>query len=274
VPQTKIQDHVVRYGTWSANVGVSQDLSRHVKLNTFARYVVAGALEAAEREDYPVTRGTVIGASLSHTMALSARDSFGSSLSLQQAISSTGGNRALSGSAQEQWAHRFDKHLSSYLGAGLSVTRFSQDNGLVAISVFPDFGAGLSYQRLLARGTFALSLGAFSAPVLDPLRATVDPRIGASGSIGWSRDRFSTALSGGAAFSTAPKEVDDGALDSYGASYVAQYRVGKWVSLDTGARLARQQYKATGAATAPFGYAAFVGVTFGYAIPLVGNRRP
>jgi hypothetical protein len=268
--QPRVFNRTVRYGTWATTANVAHDASRELKLNAFASYNMGGALDEAERANYPLTRGTVVGVAAANTKVWSARDGFVTSLSLQQAWSSAG-NRALSGVARETWNHKFDKRLSGFLGGGVSVTRISQDNGLVAISVFPDFATGLAYQRLLARGTLSFALGAYSTPVLDPLRATVDPRIGTAGSIGWSRDRFSTSLSGGLAISTAPKDANQGAFDSYQASYVASYQLADWFGLDAGGRLAKQQYQETN--TVPLSYAVFLGVNLAYDIPLVGDPK-
>lgn len=268
--QSRIEDRTVRYGTWATTVNVAHQPSKQVTLGAFSSYTMAGSLDEGDRTDYPITRGWGAGATGSHTLALSARDALGTSVSVQQAWSSNG-NRATSAVGHETWSHQFDKRLSGFFGAGVSVTRFSQDNGLVAISIFPDLALGFNYQRLLARGNLSLTLGAYSAPSLDPLRATVDPRLGGSAGIGWSRDRFSTGLSASSAISTAAEDADAGAFDTYQASYVASYRVADWLGLDAGARFAKQKYQAV--TTVPFSYAAFVGLTFGYEIALWGGRR-
>jgi hypothetical protein len=52
---------------------------------------------------------------------------------------------------------------------------------------------------------------------------------------------------------------------------VAGYRLTDWLLVDTGGRLAELQYQDT--TTIPLTYAAFVGLTFGYAVPLVGRRQ-
>lgn len=268
--QPRIFDRAVRYGTWTTTANVSHQASREMTLDAFTSYTMAGALDEEDRLDYPLTRGWTAGVAASHTLVWTPRDGFVTSVTVQQAWSSNG-NRATSAVGRETWNHKFDRRLSGFLGGGVSVTRFSQPNGLVAISIFPDFGVGLSYQRRLARGTFSVSIGAYSAPALDPLRATVDPRLGGTGSIGWARDRFATALSGGAAISTADEGADAGAFDSYQASYVASYQVADWVGLEAGARFAQQQYQAV--TTVPFSYAAFVALTLGYEIPLWRGRR-
>jgi hypothetical protein len=268
--QPRIEDRAVRYGTWSSTANVTHTPTRAVTLSASVGYTMAGALEQEDRVGYPLTRGWTAGVTATHALVLSARDGLATSLSLQQAWSSNG-NRATSAVGNETYNHKFDKRLSSFVGVGVSVSRISQPNGLVAISIFPSSSVGLNYQRLLGRGTLSMSLGAFSAPVLDPLRATIDPRLGSAASISWSRDRFNTALSGAAAISTAPKDANAGAFDSYQASYAAGYQVVDWLALEAGARFAKQQYQAT--TTVPFSYAAFVALNLGYEIALWGGRR-
>lgn len=268
--QPNIEDRTVRYGSLSNTASVTHEASRDVTLSAFASYTMGGSLNEADRVAYPITRGWAAGVLASHSLALTARDSFGTSVNVQQAWSSNG-NRATSAVGNGTYHHAFHKRLSSYFGAGVSVTRFSQDNGLVAISIFPNLTGGMNYQRLLGRGTLSLSLGAYSAPSLDPLRATVDPRIGAVASVGWTRGRFSTSLTGGSALSMADEDANAGAFDSYQASYVASYQVVDWLGIDAGASLAQQQYQAV--TTVPFSYAAFVALTLGYEIPLWRGRR-
>jgi hypothetical protein len=172
--------------------------------------------------------------------------------------------------ANEGWRHTVGKHTTTTTSAGLSVSRFAQDDGLVAYSVFPNFTAGVGYQAQLLRGTFSLQSSVYSTPALDPLRATIDPRIGFSGGLSWATVRFSTSLFGSLAVSTAPKDANAGAFDTYQASFTNRYRFSKWVSMEAGARMAKQTFQ--GAALIPFSYAAFLGVDLSYLVTLHRGR--
>lgn len=268
--QRRTEDRTVRYATWSSTANVTHTLTRQVTLGAFVAYTMAGSLEQTDLPDDEVTRGWTAGATATHSLVLTARDGLSTSVSAQQGWSSNG-NRATSVVGNESYHHDFSKRLSSFVGGGVSVSRISQADGLVAISIFPSFSSGLTYQRLLGRGALSMTLGAYSAPVLDPLRATVDPRLGSVASIGWARDRFSTALSGSAAISIAPEDADAGAFDSYQASYAVGYQVVNGLGLDAGVRVAHQQYQET--TTVPLGYAAFVALNLGYELALWGARH-
>jgi hypothetical protein len=139
-----------------------------------------------------------------------------------------------------------------------------------AYSVYPTFAAGLAHETRWARGMLTLGVGAYSSPVLDPLRATVDPRVGVTASVGWVRDRFAARLTGGSAISIAPSGNNAGAFDISQASAIAAYRLADWLTADVGGRLARQAYQGT--VTVPLSYAAFVGLTIETLTPLNGGK--
>jgi hypothetical protein len=273
-PQTQISATPTRHGTWSSTLAAGHQPTREVTLASSVTYTISGGLNADAREDYPVTRGLVVGLFGTHAYKLSARDTLASSAGLQQAWSSVDVEGARSTQvtslvAGETWSHRFNKRTSSLLGVGLSFSR--QPLGVyTAWSLYPTFTASLLHEARVARGVLSLSLTAFSAPELDPLRATVDPRIGSTASAGWTRDRFFTSLSASASLSIAHEDNDAGAFDQRQAAAVAGYRLTDWLLVDGGGRLAELQYQ--DAMTIPLTYAAFVGLTFGYVVPLVGRQ--
>jgi hypothetical protein len=141
------------------------------------------------------------------------------------------------------------------------MTRTPVPDSFTAWSIFPTFTALLAHDRRLARGMLTMVVGAFSAPFLDPLRATVDPRIGVIGGIGWARDRFSARVNGTAAVSVADSGNNAGAFDNSAASAIAAYRLSKYLVVDAGGSLAKQAYQEK--TTIPLTYAAFVGFTVG-----------
>jgi hypothetical protein len=281
LPVQTAQDYrTVRYQSFATSAALNHQATRELNLNAFVTYTVAGATRKADQLDYPRTSGTIVGANVAYTFSWTARDNFVTSLNAQEAISSyhqpdaqlaqQGGNKATAVIARETWNHIYSKHTSSSLGAGLSVTRNSQGDGLIAYSVYPNFSAGLSYQDRLARGNFGFGAFAYAAPALDPLRATVDPRVGIAGSLSWSRKRFSSALSGAAAVSTAPAGNDAGAFDSYQGSFVMGYSATDWLLFDCGGRVANQVYQDV--TVVPLSYGIFVGLTLGYEMVLLHAR--
>ncbi|HKY38913.1 MAG TPA: hypothetical protein VJN18_23400, partial [Polyangiaceae bacterium] len=212
-------------------------------------------------------RGLHVGAQGNYVLTLSAQDSVTLDVSAQQAWSSLG-NRLTSLIGNTLWTHKFDGHTSSTLGAGLSNTRFSRDDGLIAYSVFPTFAASIDHTRRLWRGQLGLNLGLFSNPVMDTLRATIDPRIGASSSISYAQGKFSSSLNGTAAISVAPEVNNTGAFDTYTASLNCAYDFVDEAGVTAGARMMKQQFQGTD--LIPLSYAVFLGLRLGYARKLNG----
>jgi hypothetical protein len=270
IQQKDVPNEVVRYLTTTTTVRATQDFTRRFQLGAFVRYTRQGGMNDASLTYYPKTHGTSVGADGRHSLPLSKRDSVVTS-SIGQHTKASSGDLATSLISSSVWTHTVDRRLSTTLGAGLSITRISQVNGLIAYSVYPNFQLGIAYQTRLARGVFSAQAATYSYPALDPLRATVDPQVGARGTLGWSRDRFSTSLLGNGAFSIASPQANAGAFDSYQASFVNTFRCSDWVSLDAGGRLLQQQYR--GNNVVPFSYAAFVGLTLGYPITLSGHPK-
>lgn len=267
---TKLDNSVVRYRTSTTTLSATQEITRRLQLGAFVRYTQAGGLDRASLAYYPKTHGTTVGFDGQHTLALTKRDSFFTT-SLGQHTKASTGDLATSLVSSTLWTHKIDRRLTSSLGAGLSITRISQTDGLIAYSVYPNFQLGITYQTKLAGGIFSGQASAYSFPALDPLRATVDPQIGARAGLGWSRERFSTALTGDGAVSIASPQADAGAFDSYQASFVNTLRCTEWLALDAGGRVVQQEYR--GINVVPFGYAAFVGLTLGYPVTLYGHPK-
>jgi hypothetical protein len=267
--QPHIVNRVVGYENLSAGASSTDQTTRDLSLSALVTHMQAGAIDQADRADYPLIQGTVVGAAATHTFRFSARDSVASNSTLQGAFSSNG-NQALSWVGRETFNHRFDKHTNASLGAGLSITRNSQPDGLVAYSVYPNFLVNAGYADKLARGDFSFVLGAFSTPVLDPLRATVDPRVGLTINAAWSRRRFSILLSGSGAVSAAPAGNDAGAFNSYLGSFVSTYRATDWLAFDAGARVTNQAYQ--GVTIVPWSYTIFTGITLGHDFVLSHSR--
>ncbi len=267
--QPRVVDGIVRYGVWSNALTVTQEVTRQFRIAGVTSYTMAGAIDSDARDDYPVTRGTSVGLTGTYVWAWSKRDTFVTLVGLQQAWSSNG-NRVASLFGGESWVHRFDKNTTSTLGAGLSATRVPFGE-FSAYSVYPTFNAALIHTTKVARGALSLTLSAYSAPALDPLRATLDPRLGSSGSVTWSRDRFSSRVGGGAAISIADSDNDNGAFNNFFASAGIGYRIATWAQADAGAAMAQQAYQ--GQTTIPLTYVAFAGLTIAVAAPIAGRKH-
>jgi hypothetical protein len=267
--QPFVGDGIVRYGFLGTSLSVDHQATKELRLSALGSYTIAGALDEEDRANYPLIRGKMVGLNGTYLLRLSGADSFVTAIGGQQAWSSNG-SEATSLFGTEMWAHRFNAHASSSLSAGVSMTRmpFYQFS---AISIYPIFGASLNYGTRLARGMLRFGVNAFSAPVLDPLRATVDPRIGGGVNAGWSRDRFSIGLNAGAALSVADSNNNAGAFNNFAAGASIGVRLTNWLSFVTGGSLAEQQYRGT--TTVPFSYSAFAGLSFGVGVPLYGKKR-
>ena len=267
--QIGIVNRTVRQLTWTTTLSATSNLSKEVSLNVYSTYSEQRGLDKISRATYPKQRGIAVGATVSHLFQLYKRDAFTSSLSVQQIWSFNGSNVAAL-VAREDWTHVLTPHASSNLGAGLSITRFSQPDGTIGFSIFPTLLSGLGYQAKVAHGLLNMSVGAYAQPVLDPLRATVDPRVGVGSAIGWTRERFSTSLSGDAALSVADAQNDAAAIDTFNASYIAAYNVVDRLIFDVGARGTALSFRDT--AAIPPSWAIFAGVSFGHAFLLSGRH--
>lgn len=268
--QTQIQNRTVRYLIWNTTLSLSRQLSRQLSVGGYVGYSQQRGLDKASKLAYPSSRGISVGADVTHLYQLWKRDAFASSLSAEQAWSFDDTN-VLSVVVREDWRHKIATGAASTLGGGLSTTRFSQRDGTVGISIFPTFNSGIGYSVKLAHGMFGMSTGAYAAPVLDPLRATVDPRLGVSGELGWVRESFSTSLSGEAAISVADSKTNANAVNSFNASYIAAYGIVDGLVVDVGARGTALSFG--GATTIPPSWALFAGVSFGHAFMLTGGPK-
>jgi len=266
--QLKYNDQVIRYGTSTTTVALAHTVSRTVAVGANASYSIGSGL-GDSKDEYPLITGARVGAFASHSLVVSRRDDFTSSIAAQYSVSSLG-NRAWSAFANEGWAHKLDGRTSTRLSGGLAATRFSQNDGLIGYSIYPTFSAGINYTGRFEGGRLSLGATVGAAPYLDTLRATVDPRLGAGLGAGWSRKRFYTGLGAGAAISLS-NDNKQGAVNSVGASIGAGYQLADSVSLDGGASTGWQTFEGT--TIIPKSWSGFIGITFGTSVPLNGGAR-
>jgi hypothetical protein len=261
-------DQKVRFYTSTTTLGVAHELSKEARLGATAGMTAAGGRDDESRKFYQPLRGYFVGVNGAYIYPLSKRDSLLSNLSFTKTWSS-GGNEAASLAANETWGHRFSLNTTSALGAGLNITRFTQADGLAGFSIFPTFQAGGTHRVRVGRGQLSFSASVYSSPALDPLRALVDPRLGATASIGYTRQKLFVLASGSTAVSLLPAG-QSGAVNAYQGEARAGYQLAKLVSIDTGARLAYQSYQ--GQTVISSIWAAFVGLTVGHSVTLMGGR--
>jgi|SRR6478609_446129 len=268
----RFDNTVVHYLTWSSTVAMGHTLSRNLFTGADATYSEGRGL-GDSAELFPLIRGVRVGGYLTHALILSRRDLFASSLTLQYGVSSTG-NRAWVSQANETWMHQLDALTRTRLGVGLSGSRLSTDDGLIAYSVYPTVLAGIDHVDRFGGGRLTTGLTVSASPFIDPLRATVDPRLGVSGYSNWAKRKFSIGLSLGAAISLASDNTQattQGAVNSVGATLVAAYRLSDGVLIDCGATSGWQTFN--GETVIPTSWTAFVGITFASSTALNGRAK-
>ena len=271
VRQVKLLNNTVQNVTSVTSLNVTHKATRQLQFGGGATYSLSGGANEAAQRDYPLVKSlsfTLFGV---HKTRLSTHDSLLLNANVLDtwASNKTNKNHSTTAYVTDTWQHAFNRRSFSYLGGGLSMLRLSQDTGLTAYTILPTALAGIGHNERLARGTLTLQLGAFSAPVPDQLRGTVDPRVGANALLAWARDRFRTALAGNATASLADRD-DLGAFDGYAASSVTTYQFNDWVGAELGGRLAKQVFQRQ--TLLPLSYGVFVALTFGYDWKLGGRH--
>ncbi|MEI9953233.1 MAG: hypothetical protein WDO74_30695 [Pseudomonadota bacterium] len=260
--QFRAADRTVRVFTEATTVSFAQLFSQVLTGGADFSYTVAGSVYEVDRDIYPII-GTPR-ALFYANYRIARRDTLTSSLSVQYAGQPTG-NNAIMTVANETWSHRFDQRTTTTLGGGLSVSRNSQPDGLVYWNVYPTFNAGINHVAPLGHGAVNFGANAYSAPALDPVRASFDPRLSLGVFAGYGLERFSLTLAANSAISFGGT-ANQGGLNTVFGSLIASYLVGTALSVDAGARIAYQTFNSQ--TTIPPGIAFFVGLTFGARAPL------
>ncbi len=256
--QVRINDQIIRYASSTTSAGISHMMSKHVMVGGGVGYSMAGGV-AESREELPWIRGAYAAAYITDARPIDARSTVSTSLVGQYATSSLD-IQAWGAILTEGYAYKFNGHTSTRVSAGISVVRTSQGDGTVAWSIFPTFGTGISYTDKLGGGDLTLSASAGASPYLDPLRATIDPRLGVGVNAAWAKHRFSIGLGAGAAISLVDSGTP-GAVNSVGATLGASYRLGAGFSVDAGGNTAWQTFQ--GSTIIPASYTVYVGLTWG-----------
>jgi len=271
VGQIQPENVNVRYYDSNTVLSGSRQFSREVSAEAHVGHMRAGGLDEASIALYPVYSSWFAGVSATYTYLLSASDSFVTTGSIEQSWSPSYGSTAQVLILNEGWNHTFNKRTFAGVGAGISVTRFTQDNGLEGFSIFPTFQASLLHQVPVAGGQLSLAVYTYSAPELDTLRALVDPRLGAGGSVNYTRKRLSLTADGGVAVSVAPTDYNDTGISTASAQLLAAYSLSEFMSIDAGMRYTLQNVDEV--AVIPSSWAGFVGLVLAYEARLLGSAH-
>ncbi|MEO6598981.1 MAG: hypothetical protein ABIQ16_03850 [Polyangiaceae bacterium] len=260
--QIRASVRVLRYVTSVTNVGFATLVSPVLVVGGGVGYLITGTVGAEKVPEYPLVKGPVFQAYGSYSLDRS--NDLRTSISTQY-LGALDGTNAWYGFASEAWGHRFSAQTQSQVSAGMSVTRNSRPDGLVALSFFPTVGAQLTRTVPAGRGQLSYGVNAAIAPAIDPVNAYVDPRFGFGGNVSWSKDRFGSALAVGVGL---PVHTSSGGaeLNSFYSTLTLGYRLGAGFAVDTGVR---GFWQTVGRAqTVPPLIAVFAGLTYGAFLPL------
>jgi hypothetical protein len=269
VVQEPQADQRVRFYTSTTALNVGHRLTKNLQLNGIAGMTRASGRDAPSRAFYPKLHSWSLGGSANYVYPLSKQDSFTGLASLLKTWSS-GDNEAATLNTTVTWNHGFSPRTTGFVGAGVNITRFTLANDQAGFSVFPTALLGAAHQVPVGRGGFGFSATAFSSPVLDPLRALVDPRVGMSATAGYTHEKFFATTSGSVSFSVAQADSNTGAVNAASAEARTGYLISKLTAVDAGARVTRQSYG--GVTVIPTSWAVFVGLTVGYSAVLFRAR--
>jgi hypothetical protein len=249
----------IKFMTSSTNVVVNHAITPALLVGAGAGYTVTGS-PGDDSSVFPISQGPF--AEVHASDRFTQADAANLLVSTQLVRSSTGNDAwVLSGTAG--WGRAWSPRTTTQVGSGVSMSRNSQFDGLVFWSIYPTFFASISRVVPAGRGAFNFGSAVACAPAIDPISASVDPRLSLSGSANWSLARFFMGLSAGTAVSIA--QQNNGAFNSLYAAFNTGFNLGAGFSVDGGVRAFRQRVSGN---TTPASYAAFLGVSFAAAVPL------
>jgi hypothetical protein len=182
----------VRFADFRSFLTVTHAVSRPLSLRLLAGYTISGGTTADDRKSYPVTRGP--DATLAARYTADARNALVTTLTGVY-TKNDNGNQGYYATLTEDYVHGFTRETLGIFGTGVSFGRTAQAGGLPLYSIYPTFRAGVTHASKLAQGMLMLTLDVNTAPAMDLNTATVDPRIGTTASVIWTRDRFSLLAS-------------------------------------------------------------------------------
>jgi len=248
-------NEVVKFFNSVTALNVTQKISPVFTLTGGIGYQVSGGFGSSASPAYPIIRGPF--AQVSADYLFNRRDTASSLFSAREGVVE-GGNESWVFSLWESWRHTFSKNTNSLLGTGVSATRTSQPDGLVAWTIYPTFTSAFNHVINIDHSVLTIMLTASSSPFIDPIRATVDPRLSLGAGAGWTVGKFYSTL-----FSSTDLSLVDanksGSLSSAAGSLIVGYNLSPAVAVNSGARMLWQNYEGT--AVVPLTWAAFLGLT-------------
>lgn len=261
----------VRYFYSTTQLGYSRVLSRGTNFKADAFYIVSGGIDEASRRVYPLVQTPRAFLSLSRNFG--RRDTLTGMLASEYAFTSNSANDfwAWVTTASVGWSHNFTPEIRVSLDAGVAVAWYTLGDGRVALQIYPVIGSGagsrvgVSFRDRIAGGLMVITLAASASPYINPTPPlAVDPRLGVSSGLAWTRKKFTLGanLYSGISLSTDPKD----ALNSIGFSADAAYAIGSGLSANAGFGAGWQAF--SGETVVPPTYTAFVGLTWAAALPL------
>jgi hypothetical protein len=257
---------LVRYGTATTDVSVEHLYSRDIALRFGVGYGVSGPLDRESAESYQLVETNRASAAVVHR--LSARATARGTLTGEYAASIDGGRAQLL-TAEAGYGYAFTRRTSGELAGRLSGSRLPARSGaFVQYNVYPGFSASISSFSVVGRGRATFTASAASAPQMDLVVLAIDPRVTIDAGTSYELRRFSASLVIGSALSTAG-EGSAGSLRSVTGQLGAGYQITEFLSVRSGVRAAWQTFE--GETAIPLTYAAFLGLTIGFAIPITGS---
>jgi len=258
---------IARLGSLRIGGGLSHLLARDATLGVSGGYSLAGGVDDRSRAVYPVLPSADAGVSVGYE--IDGRNTVTTSLTNQVAWGSDETTTYLA-ILTESWLHRFTRHTTGDVGAGISYSRTQRPDFPTLHQIYPVGSTGIAHSTRLARGTFSLGARLSAAPVLDLTTAVIDPRLGIGAGVGWTRRRLSMHASFGSALSLS--DGGEGALSSVSASAGVSYEIGAGFSVDAGVREAWQRF--LGVTLVEPTTVFYGGVSWGGGVELNRPRKP
>jgi len=247
----------VYYAEFRTFATLEHAISRPFSLRFAVGYYKSGAIHEADRINYPISQGP--DTTISGRYTVDSRNIFTSNLTAVYTRNELG-NKAFYSTLSEDYSHKFSRHTTGIVGAGVSFGRTEPAGYLPLYSIYPTFRVGIAHSSRLARGVLTLTLDVNSTPAMDLNYATVDPRIGTIANIMWARDRFSIAANAASTLSITRSAYHT--FDSILTSLTAAYNIGAGFSVDAGSRTTWQRYD--NQQTIPQTWVFFAGISYNF----------
>jgi hypothetical protein len=247
-----------RYGTATAGVSFTENLSRRSTLTESAGYSASIGLDGYSRTLYPFAHGP--SGAISYLYAWSPRDTLTTNLNGEVTFSPSTDGRAYRFDFDQRWLHLFSRQTTGFMSLGVSYTRSESRDVSREAEIYPTVAAGISYSTRAAGGELSLGMGVSYSPVLDRTRLIFDPRIGVSGGVGWTKRRW--RLYAATETTVSVSRDNPGSLSAASGRAGVEYDIGSGFAADAGVRGVWEFYE--GSETIAPTWEAFIGLSWGY----------